>query len=300
MAEISKTKSNIVFGLGFKKYFSCFCYTILASVTPSFGEPGTRFQIVQSVLYSFQFEPLQADVRTVPVDSVHVLGFIDFNAPSARQASKIELLTKGVALINSCGSMGNNACMILLPDHPKDSSARGLLDEEKKIMENLFGLQMDVETRFVDLFTREVRSENRTSMRRFASGRIVVCEGSKSDNVWLDSELAICGRPVGKQEGTNGAPTSVLPRSSALLLPEAASPDQDLKLADRTRPSPEQTSAQKGTARLELLLEAAIRHTKINSPIMVCNLTGYVEEMAAAASWSRFAANFKHFVCCRT
>ena len=235
-------------------------------------------------------------MRKVPVDSVHVLGFIDFNAPSARQSSKIELLSKGIALINSCGNMANNACMVLLPDHPKDSSARGLWDEEKKIMENLFGLQMDVETRFVDLFTREPRSENRTSMRRFASGRIVVCEASRSDNVWLDSELAICGRPVGKQEGSQGAPTSVLPRSSALLFPESASPDQDLKLADRTRPSPEQTSAQKGAARLELLLEATVRHTKINSPILICNLTGYVEEMAAAASWPRFVANFRHLL----
>ena len=213
---------------------------------------------------------------------MYVLGFVDFNCPGARVASKMEMLTQGISLVNDCGNMSKNACMVLMPDLPKDSSMRGLWDEERKIIENLFSYKQDVETRFVDLFTREPKSENRSSSRRFSSGRLVVNSEAKEANEWLDSELAIYGRPVGRQEGSTGAPTSVLPRVSAMLFPEAASPDQDLKLADRVRPSPEQTCAQKGAARLELLIEAALRHTKINGPLLLVNFTGYVEELAAA------------------
>lgn len=223
---------------------------------------------------------------------MYVLGFVDFNCPNARMASKSELLTQGISLVNDCGNMEKNACMVLMPDLPKDSSVRGLWDEERKIIENLFSYKQDVECRFVDLFTREPRSENRSSSRRFSQGRLVVNAETKGTNEWLDGELAIYGRPVGRQEGSTGAPTSVLPRVSAMLFPEAASPEQDLKLADRTRPSPEQSCAQKGSARLELLLESALRYTKISGPVMVCNYTGYVEELGAAVPQSRFNTLF--------
>ena len=219
----------------------------------------------------------------VGVDSIHCLGLCDYNAPGARQNTKAESLAQGMAMINSSGSLAKNSVICLLPDHPKDSSIRGLYDGERVIMEALFSQQQSVECRFIDLFTREKKSENKTNMRRFAAGRVVVHGDTLDSNFWLSSELAVCGRPVGRAEGEQGAPTSILSRASALLLPEAGSPDQDLKLAERTRPSPEQTSAQKGTARLELLIESAFRHTRITGPTILVNLTGYVEEAAAAA-----------------
>ncbi|CAK9052607.1 unnamed protein product [Durusdinium trenchii] len=223
-----------------------------------------------------------ADAMQVGVDSIHCLGLCDYNAPGARQNTKAESLAQGMAMINSSGSLAKNSVICLLPDHPKDSSIRGLYDEERVIMEALFSQQQSVECRFIDLFTREKKSENKTNTRRFAAGRVVVHGDTLDSNFWLSSELAVCGRPVGRAEGEQGAPTSILPRASALLLPEAGSPDQDLKLAERTRPSPEQTSAQKGTARLELLIESAFRHTRITGPTILVNLTGYVEEAAAA------------------
>ncbi|CAK9100925.1 Uncharacterized protein SCF082_LOCUS47204 [Durusdinium trenchii] len=223
-----------------------------------------------------------ADAMQVGVDSIHCLGLCDYNAPGARQNTKAESLAQGMAMINSSGSLAKNSVICLLPDHPKDSSIRGLYDEERVIMEALFSQQQSVECRFIDLFTREKKSENKTNMRRFAAGRVVVHGDTLDSNFWLSSELAVCGRPVGRAEGEQGAPTSILSRASALLLPEAGSPDQDLKLAERTRPSPEQTSAQKGTARLELLIESAFRHTRITGPTILVNLTGYVEEAAAA------------------
>lgn len=226
----------------------------------------------------------QANQTHTSPDDVHVVGFVDYNAPGARQASKVDILSQGINLCNNLGASKQNVCMILLPDLARDSSLRGLWDEEKQIIESLFGQKLDVETRFIDLLTREPRSEGRSCVRRWAAGRLVVSSESKNENHWLNSELAVCGRPVGRAEGENGAPCSILPRSSALLLPEGASPDSDLKLADRTRPSPEQTAAQKGQQRLQLLIESLFRHSGVRSPCLVVNLTGYVEELAAAAS----------------
>ena len=190
------------------------------------------------------------------------------------------------------GTSSQNVTMVLLPDLAKDSSLRGLFDEEKQILESLYSQKQDPECRFIDLFTREARSEARSCIRRFASGRLVVAADSKSENRWMDGELAICGRPVGRSEGENGAPCSVLPRTNALLLPEAASPDQDLKLADRTRPSPEQTAAQKGQQRLMMLIESLFRHSKVREPCLIVNLTGYVEEVAAAVPKPIFRNSF--------
>lgn len=207
---------------------------------------------------------------------------MDFNAPQARQLTKCDSLCQGISLINDSGNVNSSATVVLLPDHPRTSSIRGLFDEEKQIMEALFGFKQHCETRFIDLFTREPRGEQRTSVRRFSQGRIVVNADSVEKNRWLNSELAICGRPVGRAEGENGAPTSVLPRASALLFPESASPEADVKVGDRVRPSPEQTSAQKGVARLELILESMFRHTDFKTPVLIVNLTGYVEELAAA------------------
>lgn len=212
-----------------------------------------------------------------------MVGLVDFNTPNARQQSRLEGLTQAISIVNDSGVMQQNCSLILLPDHAKDSSLRGLYDEEKSIIESLFSFKQHVETRFVDLFTRDRRSENKT-MIRFSAGRIVVNGETSGDNCWLESELAVCGRPVGRAEGDQGAPTSVLPRTSALLLPEAPSTESDLKLAERTRPSPEQQAAQKGVQRIQLLLDSLFRHVTFKGPCIIVNFTGYVEEVGAAES----------------
>ena len=231
-----------------------------------------------------QLHLIEANERKVSVDAVHVVGLVDFNAPNARLSGKVDSLVQGVSLVNDSGTLSQNCSVVLLPDLAKDSSLRGLYDEEKAILEGLFSLRQHVETRFIDLFTREKKSENKTNMRRFSAGRIVVNHDSVDQNIWLSSELAVSGRPVGRSEQDNGAPTSVLPRTSALLLPEAASTESDLKLSDRFRPSPEQQSAQKGIERFQLLLDSLFRHVDLRGPVLLVNFTGYVEEVAAAVS----------------
>lgn len=244
---------------------------------------GPSFKISRKRL-KFACETKAQD-NNVGLDCVATIGFVDMNVPTARQKQSTLSLVEGISIVNDSGDTSKNCCLLIMPDHPKDSSLRGLYDEEKAVIEACFGVRQHVETRFVDLFTRDRRSEGRSNLRRFSSGRIVVNGESFQNNVWMESELAVCGRPTAANEGVAGAPTSVLPKSSQLLLPEGASPDSDLKIADRVRPSPEQTSAQKGTSRLELLIESVMRHASLPKYVLVINLTGYVEEMASAVAW---------------
>ena len=236
--------------------------------------------------------PFQANEKHVGVDMVHTVSIVDFNVPNARTSGKVESLVQGISLVNDSGVMSQNCSLVLLPDLAKESSLRGLWDEEKTIMESMFSFRQHVETRWVDLFTREKKSENKTNIRRFSSGRIAVNGESVAENCWLASELAVCGRPVGKMEGEQGAPTSILPRASALLIPEASSTESDLKLSDRTRPSPEQQSAQKGVERMVALLESLFRHVELKGPVLLVNFCGYVEEVAAAVSQLSFSHAF--------
>lgn len=56
-----------------------------------------------------------------------------------------------------------------------------------------------------------------------------------------------------------------------------------VRLSERLRPSSEQLAAQKGSMRLQMLLESCLRHCTFKA-VCVVNLTGYVEEMAVAVS----------------
>ena len=190
---------------------------------------------------------------------VSTVGFIDFNVPGARGGKAVQALTQAMSIVNDTGNPALNCTLMCLPDHARDSCLRGLFDEEKGILEACFGLRQHVETRWIDLLTREKHVEGRSNVRRFSSGRIVVNGDTIESNQWLQSELAVCGRPVSANEGVVGAPTSV-----------------------RSRPSPEQQSAQEGASRLQLLLESLIKYTPLKGPVLVVNWTGYVEELALA------------------
>ncbi len=118
-------------------------------------------------------------------------------------------------------------CSVLtLPDNPRESSLRGLYDEEKQIHEELHALAQHCDTRWIDLWARESRmADLRSSARKFGAGRLVVSGAARDDNAWLASELAICGRVVGTNEISEGVPVAVLPRTASILIPESSSPD---------------------------------------------------------------------------
>lgn len=102
------------------------------------------------------------------------------------------------------------------------------------------------------------------------------CSGT---NVFLSgSELALCGRPLNEEP-------VMLPLSRDIILPESLSPDGDLRGAERQRSSVETCSAQKGTGRWASLLQALLAGPDLKGkPVIVLNLTGYIEDCGVADS----------------
>lgn len=243
----------------------------------------------------------------------------------------MDALTERIAAVNNLAPE-RNCGVAIFPDLPKDSSLRGLFDEEKALQESFFGLRQHCDTRFIELsldtinssnfylsnkhiaklntsscygfssscfsgrphfpfffqlglprFDRDKRSLQKSNTRRFGSGRVVVSHDKADDNPWLStSDLAVNGRPCALNESESGAPTVKLPRGQELLLPENGSPDQDLRLSERLKPSPEQAAAQKGVRRAETLLISLFKGMKLRGPTIIINFTGYVEEFAVA------------------
>ena len=118
----------------------------------------------------------------------------------------------------------------------------------------------------------------------------------QQDNVFLTaSELGTCGRPLTDD-------TIVLPLSKDMLLPESLSCEADLKQAERQRPSAEATQAQKGVGRWVALLSSLLNISDDllkNKPVIIMNLTGYIEDVGVAVAWFVFrlgirTQNFEH------
>ena len=102
-------------------------------------------------------------------------------------------------------------------------------------------------------------------------------------NKWItDSELCTSGRALGP---TGDVPVAVLPKNNELLQPVSDSPDKDIMLADRYRPSTETLAAQKGPQREEICLQSLVSGVSLTGPKLFVSLTGYVEDVGVAASW---------------
>ena len=103
-----------------------------------------------------------------------------------------------------------------------------------------------------------------------------------AENIFLSSsELGLCGRPLQNEDNL------VLPLNKEMLLPESLDPESDLKQSERQRPSQEATHAQKGTARWAALLGSLLTLNGANMknhPVIVLNLTGYIEDVGCAVS----------------
>ena len=100
--------------------------------------------------------------------------------------------------------------------------------------------------------------------------------------ILMGSELAVAGRPL-----HDGAVK--LPRQRDLLLPESLQADSDIRVSAISRPSPEQVRAQKGRDKHISMLRSCLTINKeaLKGPVLICNLTGYVEDMGSAASQPR-------------
>ena len=82
-----------------------------------------------------------------------------------------------------------------MPDIAKDSSTKGLWDEEKQIIDNLWGTSQTADTRWIELWDRPVLADGHANSRKFGTGRMVVNRNHVKTNPWLLAcELAIAGK----------------------------------------------------------------------------------------------------------
>ena len=168
--------------------------------------------------------PHEANDAGCSADEIGVLGWCDFNVPFSRSRENCNSLCKGMASLHEANP-AKSCSVLILPDNARESSLRGLFDEERQIMEELFSLAQACDARWVEVFARESRKADRMSnTRKFGTGRIVASSTMLDQNEWMNSELAVYGRVVGANELTEGAPLALLPRTASILIPESASP----------------------------------------------------------------------------
>ena len=165
-----------------------------------------------------------------------------------------------------------------MPDMAKDSSEKGLYDEQTQIVDNLWANKQNADCRWVELFERpHSRSDSTNNARKVGFGRIVVNNLHMASNPWVqNSELARYGR-------AGDCAVVTLPRISELLTPTTADPDSSPVLTERLRPSPEQAAAQKGSPRMESVILSLFKGMKIDGPVVLTCPTGYVEDIGSAA-----------------
>ena len=211
------------------------------------------------------------------MEAVAHITWMDFNAPHAKASKHCGNLCEVAAGINNINA-ALNCDLMIMPDLAKASSEKGLADEEQQILDNFWALEQDMDCRWIELWNRPRGSEMKSFSKRVGWGRIGVAkQHAKNHIVLLNSELSLAGRPLGEDA------VASLPRGSELLVPVSESPDADLLLAERQRPSPEQVAAQKGARRVEVLITSLFTGVKFPGPVVIDNLTGHVEDVGSAA-----------------
>ena len=110
----------------------------------------------------------------------------------------------------------------------------------------------------------------------------------------MASELACAGRPMDFKDVT-------LPRQRDLLLPEPLDVDSGIRLGERSKPSPEQVRAQKGPLIHQSILQSLLKLDKesFHGPLLLVNLTPYVEDAGSAVPKLEIMAGGNHFHPCQ-
>lgn len=210
-----------------------------------------------------------------------VLGMCDFNTPHSTYKETVEAAIAFIGRLTAENPEGT-AVVVTMPDRPKDGSKRGLADEEGPIEKELWMRKLWADRRWIMPFNLPKSAANHSNMRRWTSGRMVVETESKDSNTWLlQSELSLAGRPLAA-----GVEIGELPLQRDLVLLESVSPNEDLRTADRQRPSPEQVVSQKGAAMMETLLQSALADMDDikNRPVLVVNVFGFIEDIGVAVA----------------
>ena len=102
---------------------------------------------------------------------VALLGICDFNVPHAKEKANTQALARQISAVLEDGSPDFNSVLLVLPDTAKTTSKRGLLDEELSIVEALHAFDIQADTRFVELFSRETgRANSKSNTRKWGQG----------------------------------------------------------------------------------------------------------------------------------
>ncbi|CAK9060121.1 Uncharacterized protein SCF082_LOCUS31722 [Durusdinium trenchii] len=267
-------------------------------VVLSFCEKYLRCRLVKQMEHFHEalheFRSYVANDCGVPVTEVHIVGFTDLNVPLANSKERVQELMAAIAAMNDIAP--NKHCAVVeLADCPKKSSKRGLFDEEKDLLEELWQLKQQGDFRWILPWEVQPAAEGHSSRRRWSSGRVVVNKDAEETNIFTTSaELVLAGRPLTEQK-------IFIPLSKDLVLPESLEAHEDLRTAERQRPSPEAIHAQKGSERYMALIRFILSIPGAGfgkSPVIIVNLTGYVEEMGLAVLQHRLnKSTFGAFSC---
>lgn len=107
----------------------------------------------------------QANDCGVPVTEVHIVGFTDLNVPLANSKERVQELMAAIAAMNDIAP--NKHCAVVeLADCPKKSSKRGLFDEEKDLLEELWQLKQQGDFRWILPWEVQPAAEGHSSRRQ--------------------------------------------------------------------------------------------------------------------------------------
>ncbi|CAK9040042.1 unnamed protein product [Durusdinium trenchii] len=236
-----------------------------------------KLQHLHEVLH--EYRSFVAESAGIKQTDLCMVSFCDLNVPLANSKERMGELMQAIACINDI-QPSKNIGIVECAEHPRKSSRRGHADEEKELQEELWALRQQCDTRWILPFEVPASAEAHSSRRRWSFGRLVTNKEAEETNQFMvASELALAGRPLTDKK-------IVIPLSKDLLLPESLEADEDLKQADRQRPSAEAIAAQKGSDRYLALFRSLFSLSGdglAKQAVILINLTGYVEELGAAA-----------------
>ena len=106
----------------------------------------------------------EAKIHNVAADRVHVIGYVDFNVPSASTKVRITELSKALLSISELNPQ-RNIGIADYPDVAKASSKRGLADEEADLQSAFWLNKLNCDTRYMQPFELPPHGEAVTKRR---------------------------------------------------------------------------------------------------------------------------------------
>ena len=89
---------------------------------------------------------------------IPVVGIVDCNTPWAKCNNKVTDLANAISVINN-ENPERNTVIAFMPDIPKSTSANGLHDEVKNIVDSLLAVKQHGQNEFIELYSRHKKAD---------------------------------------------------------------------------------------------------------------------------------------------